>query len=134
MSITAVNILETQHTVDAHDGFTPFGGQPAALGTPACVQANVTMSGAADYATGGYSLTLAQLGLTTAAQSALSNGLAGTPVAPMPGIAPYSSPGAAVSAAYNTSTNKLQFFAAGGAELAASSVVGGTWSIVVRGY
>jgi hypothetical protein len=133
MSISVIQVLETQRTVDKNNGFTPLGGQAPSAQTPAVVQATVTMSGAADYAVGGYSLTPAQLGLTTAVQSASVNGPTGS-------IGAYGVPGPStgamqsnVTAQYNTSTNKLQFFT-GQAELAISSAVAGQWLIVARGY
>ena len=81
----------------------------------------------------GASLSAAQLGLLSAVESAAVNGPGGSPT-PLPSCPPWSAPGAALSASYNASTGKLQFYGANGAELAASAVVGGTWQIIARGY
>jgi hypothetical protein len=128
MSISLIQPGETQHSVDALDGFSPIGGNAPSVTHPELTYTYITMSGAADYVAGGYALSAAQLSLPTTVQSAVVNGPSGPPNYPSTGV------GAAVSAQYNTSTNKLQLFGANGAELAANAVVGGTWMIVARGY
>jgi len=141
MAIASVNVIDTQRTVDpassaGHlDGFTTIGGQTPSATTPAVTQTQVIMSGASDYIVGGYALSAAQLGFASTVLSATVSGPTGAPT-PLPGCAPWSNPGAAVSAAYNASTNKLQFYAdkANLTELGVSSAVGGAWLVVSRGF
>jgi len=110
MSIASIQIGERDYSVDTtgqHE-FTNQGGvQPATAAAPEIITALVTMSGAADYAVGGYSLTPAQLGFPTTCTSAVVTG----PQGALGGGGPAwtNSPGQAYGAAYNASTQKLQF-------------------------
>jgi hypothetical protein len=126
MTISRVQPGETQRSIDGLNAFTAVGGNAPSSTHPQLTYTYVTMSGAADYAVGGYALSAAQLSLPTTVQSAAVNGPSGQPN--------YTYPGAAVSAQYNTGTSKLQFFGANGAELTVGAVVGGTWLIVARGF
>jgi hypothetical protein len=126
MTISRIQPGEAQRSIDGHNAFTLVGGNAPTITHPQLTYTYVTMSGAADYAVGGYALSASQLNLPTVVQSAQVNGPSGQPN--------YTWPGAAVSAQYNTSTSKLQFFGSTGAELTANAVVGGTWLIVARGY
>jgi hypothetical protein len=128
MSISSIQSGGAQQSIDALDGFTPYGGNAPSVTHPEVIYAWITMSGAADYSVGGYALTAAQVGLPSVLQSGMVTGPSGPPNYPSAGA------GAAVSAQYNPSTSKLQFFGASGSELAANSVVGGIWMMIARGY
>ena len=45
MSISSVQPVETQHSIDALNGFSPIGGQASSAGHPELTYSNVTMHG-----------------------------------------------------------------------------------------
>ena len=88
--------------------------------------ANVTLSSAADYPAGGFSLTPAQLGMSDAVLFAQAEQIAAASAAVTGGLG---------NVYYNTATSKLQCFNNGGQEVAANTNLNGAQvQIIAWGY
>ena len=77
LQITTMTTPGLPGSPDTRGPFQATGGETPAAGAPACTTALVNMSGAGDYAVGGYSLTLAQLGFASTSLAASVGGPTG---------------------------------------------------------